>query len=109
MAEKFHALVSLGLANSRMKDYYDLWALLNSLSIEEGELDEAIRATFERRETNVPATTPAGLTRQFSTDPQKVQQWSAYTASISLEGLSLEDATDSVRSFLGPACERLSR
>ncbi|MDH5622706.1 MAG: nucleotidyl transferase AbiEii/AbiGii toxin family protein [Gammaproteobacteria bacterium] len=109
VAEKFHALVSLGLANSRMKDYYDLWALLNSQFIEEGELDEAIRATFERRETNVPAATPAGLTRQFSTDPQKVQQWSAYTASISLEGLSLEDAADSVSSFLGPACERLSR
>ncbi len=109
VAEKFHALVSLGLANSRMKDYYDLWALLSSQSIEEGELDEAIRATFERRETDVPAETPAGLTRQFSTDRLKVQQWSAYTASIGLEGLSLENTTDSIGTVLGPACERLTR
>jgi len=109
VAEKFHALVSLGLANSRMKDYYDLWALLNSQSIEEGELDEAIRATFERRETDVPSALPAGLTRRFSTDPLKVQQWFAYATSIGLEGLSLENATDSIWSFLGPASERLTR
>ena len=108
VAEKFHALVSLGLVNSRLKDYYDLWTLLNCQPIEESELDEAIRATFERRETDVPAVTPAGLTRRFSTDPLKVQQWSAYTASISLEGLSLEGATDSIWSFLGPACTRLA-
>lgn len=109
VAEKFHTLVSLGLANSRMKDYYDLWALLNSQSIEEGELDEAIRATFARRETDIPAETPAGLTRQFSTDLLKEQQWSAYTASIGLEGLPLENATDLVWAVLGPACERLTR
>ncbi len=63
VAEKFHALVSLGLVNSRMKDYYDLWAILNSQPIEESELDEAIRATFARRETDIPAETPTGLTR----------------------------------------------
>ncbi len=109
VAEKFQALISLGLVNSRMKDYYDLWAILGSQLIEESELDEAIRATFERRETDVPAETPAGLTRQFSTDRLKVQQWSAYTASISLEDLSLENATESIWTILGPACERLSR
>lgn len=109
VAEKFQALISLGLVNSRMKDYYDLWAILGSQLIEESELDEAIRATFERRETDVPAETPAGLTRQFSTDRLKVQQWFAYTASIGLENLSLENATDLIWTILGPACERLSR
>ncbi|MCP4303031.1 MAG: nucleotidyl transferase AbiEii/AbiGii toxin family protein [Gammaproteobacteria bacterium] len=109
VAEKFHALVSLGLVNSRMKDYYDLWAILNSQPIEASEIDAAIRATFERRETDVPAATPAGLTRQFSTDPLKVQQWSAYAASIGLEGLSLENATHSIWTVLGSACERLTR
>jgi hypothetical protein len=108
VAEKFHALVSLGLVNSRMKDYYDLWAILGSQSIDESELDKAIRATFARRETDIPAETPAGLTRQFSTDLLKVQQWSAYTASIGLDGLPLENATDSIWTVLGPACERLT-
>ncbi|MBT6211400.1 MAG: nucleotidyl transferase AbiEii/AbiGii toxin family protein [Woeseia sp.] len=109
VAEKFHALVSLGLVNSRMKDYFDLWAILNILSIEASEIDAAMRATFERRETDVPAATPVGLTRQFSTDRLKVQQWSAYTASIGLEDLSLENATGLIRAILGPVCERLSR
>jgi len=109
VAEKFHAIVALGLVNSRMKDYYDLWAILNTLSIAEKDIDDAILRTFERRETDVPVGTPAGLTRQFSVDPLKVQQWAAYTASIGLEGLSLENATDSIWTALGPACERLTR
>jgi predicted nucleotidyltransferase component of viral defense system len=88
VAEKFHALVSLGLVDSRMKDYYDLWATLNSQRIEASEIDAAIRATFERRVTNVPAAMPAGLTRQFSSDPLKVQQWSTYVASIGLRFVS---------------------
>jgi predicted nucleotidyltransferase component of viral defense system len=108
VAEKFHAIVALGLANSRMKDYYDLWAILNTLSIAAKDIDDAILGTFERRETDVPAGAPAGLTRQFSVDPLKVQQWAAYTASIGLEGLSLENATDSIWTVLGPACERLT-
>ena len=78
-------------------------------SVEASEIDAAMRATFERRETDVPAATPVGLTRQFSTDRLKVQQWSAYTASIGLEDLSLENATGLIRAILGPVCERLSR
>ena len=109
VAEKFHAIVALGLVNSRMKDYYDLWAILNTLSIAEKDIDDAIRRTFERRETDVPVGSPVGLTSQFSVDPLKVQQWAAYTASIGLEGLSLENATDSIWTVLGPACERLTR
>lgn len=109
VAEKFHAIVTLGLVNSRMKDYYDLWAILNSQEIEASELAEAIAATFSRRETDVPPTVPAGLTDAFSADPLKTQQWATYTASIGLEGLSLEDAIDLVWTNLAPACERLHR
>lgn len=109
VAEKFHAVVTLGLVNSRMKDYYDLWAILNSQPIDENELAGAIAATFSRRETEIPTTVPAGLTDQFSADPQKTQQWGTYTASISLEGLSLDDAIDLVWTNLAPVCKRLSR
>lgn len=109
VAEKFHAIVTLGLVNSRMKDYYDLWAILNSQSIEESELAEAIAATFSRRETEVPSTVPAGLSNEFSDEPQKLQQWRSYSASIGLEGLSLEKAIDLIWISLTPACERLHR
>lgn len=109
VAEKFHAIVTLGLVNSRMKDYYDLWAILNSQRIGEDELADAIAATFSRRQTEIPTTVPAGLTDQFSEDSQKTQQWATYAASIGLDGLSLYDAIDFVRTNLAPACERLHR
>ncbi len=109
VAEKFHAIVTLGLVNSRMKDYYDLWAILNSQAIEESELDDAIAATFSRRETEIPTIVPVGLSNEFSADPQKTHQWATYTASIGLEGMSLEDVIDLVRTSLSPACERLHR
>ncbi|MEM7706199.1 MAG: nucleotidyl transferase AbiEii/AbiGii toxin family protein [Pseudomonadota bacterium] len=109
VAEKFHAMITLGLVNSRMKDYYDLWAILSSQSVSQHELADAIAATFNRRKTEVPRAQPIGLSDQFSTDPQKAQQWAAYAASIGLEGLSLENATDLVWSRLAPACELLHR
>lgn len=107
VAEKFHAIVTLGLVNSRMKDYYDLWAILNSQSIDGMELTDAIAATFARRETAIPAAVPAGLSEQFCTDPQKMQQWAAYAPSIGIEGLSLEDAIDFIWTRLAPVCSRL--
>jgi len=109
VAEKFHAIMTLGLANSRMKDYYDLWSIFNSQTIEESELAEAIAATFDRRKTEVPTTVPAGLSNEFSEDPQKAQQWARYSASIGLEGLSLKNAIELIRARLIPACERLHR
>jgi predicted nucleotidyltransferase component of viral defense system len=107
VAEKFHAIVTLGLVNSRMKDYYDLWAILNSQAIEASELADAIAATFSRRETDVPSTVPAGLTDAFSADPLKIQQWARYTESIGLEGLSLENAIELIWTNVAPACVRL--
>lgn len=109
VAEKFHAVVLLGLVNGRMKDYYDLWAILNSQAIETSELADAIAATFSRRETDVPSTVPAGLTDAFSADPLKTQQWATYAESIGLEGLSLENTIDLIWTKLAPACERLHR
>lgn len=109
VAEKFHAIVTLGLVNSRMKDYYDLWAILNSQRIDEDELAGAINATFSRRETEIPMTVPDGLTDEFSADPQKKQQWATYAASIGLEGLSLDETIDLVWTNLAPACGRLRR
>lgn len=107
VAEKFHAIVTLGLVNSRMKDYYDLWAILNSQPINENVLADAIAATFTRRMTQIPTSVPAGLTEQFSADQQKTQQWATYASSIGLEGLTLDDAIDLVWTILAPVCERL--
>jgi predicted nucleotidyltransferase component of viral defense system len=106
MAEKFQALVSLGLANGRMKDFYDLWEVPRSTEITQEDLLAAVTATFERRETKVPAKRPEALTAAFTEDPVKKQQWQAYSESIDLEGTDLNMVTDAIWEVLGPVCER---
>ncbi len=108
IAEKFQAIVDLGLANGRMKDYYDLWAIPNAMAIEPAALDAAIRATFERRNTNIPSEMPIGLSAEFANDRPKAAQWNAYAASIDLNGLSLEIVIETIWTYIGPSCQRIT-
>ena len=78
VAEKFQAMVMLGIANSRMKDFFDLWVLARSFAFAGPVLADAIRATFARRKTPVPAAPPLALTSEFGTDKAKVTQWKAF-------------------------------
>jgi predicted nucleotidyltransferase component of viral defense system len=78
IAEKFQAMVQLGMANSRMKDFYDVWILARIFEFDGPRLCAAIRATFARRQTALPATVPLALTRGFSDDPVKSTQWIAF-------------------------------
>lgn len=71
VAEKFQAMVQLCIANSRMKDFYDVWALARQFEFDGTALCAAIQATFQRRQTPLPATAPLALTPEFSTDRQK--------------------------------------
>ena len=79
IAEKFQAMVALGVANGRMKDYFDLWAIPRALSIVDEELDAAIQATFTRRQTSIPSDRPPSLSADFTNDETKQRQWRAYT------------------------------
>jgi predicted nucleotidyltransferase component of viral defense system len=83
IAEKLHAMVILGMANSRMKDYYDVWMLMTTFELEGERLSRAIRATFGRRDTAVPAAIPEGLSRAFAEDPGKLRQWHAFARNLS--------------------------
>jgi predicted nucleotidyltransferase component of viral defense system len=78
VAEKFQAMVTLGIANSRMKDFYDVWTLACQFDFDGLPLSAAIQATFARRMTALPKTTPLALTTEFSTDHSKVLQWNAF-------------------------------
>lgn len=108
IAEKFQAMVALGVINGRMKDYYDLWAIPRAIEIAPNDLDAAIRATLERRETAVPSERPPGLSSEMSEDSAKQRQWRANAASLELENLSLEAVIDAVWDLVGPSCDRLS-
>lgn len=109
IAEKFQAMVALGIANSRMKDYYDLWAVPKTIAIAANELDAAIRATFDRRSTAIPTDRPSGLSAEFVQDDTKQRQWRAYAASIELQGVALEMVVEAIWNLVGPSCARLTR
>lgn len=83
IAEKFHAMVVLGRANSRMKDYYDVWMLTGAFEIEPERLRRAIVATFSRRNTVIPAAVPDGLSDTFAADAGKQRQWDAFARNLS--------------------------
>lgn len=83
IAEKLQAMVALGRANSRMKDFYDVWSLAARGDGQDADrLLAAIRATFARRRTPIPETLPDALTDAFARDPAKQRQWAAFAADI---------------------------
>ena len=65
IAEKFHALVTRGITNSRLKDYYDLWLIAETFELERAPLVLAVRQTFARRETALPQDNPTGLSEAY--------------------------------------------
>jgi predicted nucleotidyltransferase component of viral defense system len=78
IAEKYQAMVLLGMANSRMKDFYDISYLARHFDFDGIRLCEAIRATFDRRNTPLPSEKPLPLTKEFSEDRAKMTQWGAF-------------------------------
>jgi predicted nucleotidyltransferase component of viral defense system len=78
IAEKLQAMVMLGIANSRLKDFFDVWTLSRLFDFRGELLARAIAATFERRQTAIPDGVPLALTADFATDPTKRTQWTAF-------------------------------
>lgn len=97
IAEKFHAMVVLGRANSRMKDYYDVWMLTSAFEIDPERLRRAITATFERRRTKIPVEVPDGLSDAFATDPAKQRQWDAFARNLSEQAVGLGSVVSDLR------------
>mgnify|MGYP002620643044 CR=1 FL=1 len=103
IAEKFQAMVALGRANSRMKDFYDIWVLSRSFSFQDDRLARAISATFSRRGTAIPTELPDALTRGFAEDEQKQRQWRAFVDSVATDPGTLSHVIEDVAAFLMPA------
>lgn len=109
IAEKFQAVMALGLANGRMKDFYDLWAVPKALPIGEAALDVAIAATFTRRGTPIPSDRPIGLSTAMAQDAAAQQRWKAYVESLDLPPVELGQVIDEIWAMLAPNCARLTR
>jgi hypothetical protein len=102
VAEKFEALSSLGIANSRMKDYFDLWILAQHTDFDGVTLRQAVQATFDRRKTALTGEVPFGLSDAFAQDAQKQAQWQAFLRKNRLEALALCDVIAALTTFMVP-------
>jgi hypothetical protein len=110
VAEKFQAMVTLGMVNSRMKDFYDLWLLSRLLPFDGITLTKSIQATFERRQTAISTNIPTALTGEFAEHPDKVNQWQAFLSRNRLEvgDASLTHILSALHDFLMPPWQALA-
>jgi predicted nucleotidyltransferase component of viral defense system len=104
VAEKFQAMVNLGIANSRMKDFFDLRFMAQKFDFDGESLCKAIQATFHRRKTELPTKPPLALTPEFSTDAAKKRQWQAFLKKGKLDaaGATFEQVCAFLNAFLMP-------
>jgi predicted nucleotidyltransferase component of viral defense system len=109
VAEKFHAMIILGIANSRMKDFYDLYTLTSRFEFDGAVLCEAIKATFARRKTEVPREIPTALGDEFLGDNTKLVQWKAFVRKIGGENSpSFGEVIERLRCFFVPVMNAIS-
>ena len=102
VAEKLEALSTLGIANSRMKDYFDLWVLARHTDFDGDILRRAVQATFDRRKSALTGQAPFGLTDAFAQDAQKRMQWQGFLKKNRLEAPSLSDVIAALATFMLP-------
>lgn len=100
IAEKFQAMVALGRANSRVKDFYDIWMLAKVFDFAGDRLARGIAATFARRGTPVPEDLPDALSPTFAADPAKQRQWDAFLEQVAYRPGTLEEVIADLAAFL---------
>ncbi len=106
IVEKLEAAVTLGIGNSRMKDFYDLLWLSRNMEFTGAVLQTALISTFERRNTEVPHESPTALTPAFSARPDKATQWEAFLRKSQLEELDLSNVVEEISHFLLPVMSK---
>ena len=105
IAEKFEAIVRLGMRNSRMKDFYDIAKFSRENRFEGARLARAIEATFKRRETVLPGSAPIALTATFHGEKRKTMAYKAFLRAHGLpKGSSLEEVCRDIEALLMPLC-----
>ncbi|HBD9333210.1 TPA: nucleotidyl transferase AbiEii/AbiGii toxin family protein, partial [Legionella pneumophila] len=100
IAEKLHAIALLGMANSRLKDYLDLYVLLSNEQLDNQVLAKAIQATFTRRGMAIPEELPIGLTDEFANDPSRESMWKAFLRKNELEQKPLTEVIAVIRNLI---------
>jgi len=111
IAEKFHAMVTLGIANSRMKDFHDIYTLATTCRFSGNVICSAIKATFETRSIEIPHNPPIALTEEFSKDSSKITQWRAFitSGSVKTDSVDFNHVIKLLHLFLLPPIHSLLR
>jgi len=112
VSEKLEAMVKLGIANSRMKDFHDLHSLSITFEFDGKTLTEAVRATFKQRGTELPAGgVPLAFTPEFYEDENKVKQWSAFCNKNKsyVQQTKFRDVVAHLASFLVPVIKSVQQ
>ena len=104
VAEKFQAMVDLGMMNSRLKDFYDVWFLSENVEFSFSELKLAVHNTFIHRQTEIPSETPIALTADFAITKQV--QWNALIRKNHLDDAPADfsEVLILLQRFLVPIC-----
>lgn len=110
IAEKLQAMATLGIANSRMKDFYDVWYLAQRFDFDGVTLSAAVKATFERRKSGITLKAPIAFTSAFTSDAGKRVQWNAFVKRNRLtgEGTTLQEVVEVLQIFLLPVLKAVA-
>ncbi|WP_075882689.1 nucleotidyl transferase AbiEii/AbiGii toxin family protein [Candidatus Protochlamydia sp. W-9] len=101
IAEKLDAMVKLGLANSRMKDFYDVWTMVNQFQIAPERIAPVIRDVFQNRKT-VVGEVPKAFSEAFYNTPKTLERWESFLKGIGHEPISLEKIVLEIKDFFLP-------
>lgn len=107
VAEKFHAMISLSLGNSRMKDFFDVYQILTNQKTDAETLGDAIQATFANRGTTYIENHPL-FTEKFFADTNRIMYWKSFLKKINFDPtLSFDTVGSLIRNRLLPYWEQL--
>ncbi|MBX7066369.1 MAG: nucleotidyl transferase AbiEii/AbiGii toxin family protein [Parachlamydiales bacterium] len=98
IAEKFETIVRWGLANTRMKDFYDIWKLIQQFSFDQKELKGIILKVLKNRGTTLEGM-PQAFSESFYKNETKNEKWNAFLKNISHEPLPLEKVIGDLKLF----------
>ena len=106
LAEKFEAIVSLGYANSRFKDFYDIYVILQSEKIDAELLQEAIVQTFQNRKTTFDDIVV--FEDSFATDVERVKRWNAFVKKKNaLVQVTFDKVVEQIKTYFKPIVDRV--
>ena len=108
IAEKYHAIAELGIFNTRMKDFFDIYFLAQNSNFFGEILASSIATTFNTRSTTIPQNLPIAFSDTFYRDSEKLKQWKSFLDKSDLPFVDLEQLIELLVKFLMPISKALA-